>query len=82
MIEYNNEALATVIKRLRREKGLSQEVLSGFAVIARSHLSMIENGTKKANLETVWKLANALDIFPHELIEIVELEIKQKNSSY
>lgn len=31
-----------VIQRFREEKGLSQEVLSGFADIGRTHLSAIE----------------------------------------
>ena len=47
MIEFENSAVGRVVRRLRKEKGLSQEVFSGFAGIARSHLAMIENGTKK-----------------------------------
>ena len=38
MIEFDREAAGRVIRRLRQEKGLSQEVLSGFAGLARSHL--------------------------------------------
>ena len=44
MIEFDKKAVGTVIRRLRREKGLSQEVASGLAGIARSHLAMIETG--------------------------------------
>ena len=43
MIKFNNLAVGTTIRKLRLEKKLSQDVLSGFAGIARSHLSMIEN---------------------------------------
>ena len=60
-MQFNNIAVAKVICRLREEKTLSQEVLSGLAGIARSHLSMIENGVKQPNFETIWKLALALD---------------------
>ncbi len=72
MIEFNAEAVGTTIKRLRLEQGLSQEVLSGLAGIARTHLSMIETGSKKANLETVWRLANALGKSPSELVKQIE----------
>ena len=74
MIELNKKAIATVIRRLRLKKGLSQEVCSGLAGIARSHLAMIENSTKLPNFETLWKLSFALDLKPHELIMLIEEE--------
>ncbi len=72
MFEYNNESIGKTIKRLRQSKGLSQELLSSFAGIARSHLSMIETGSKQANFETICKIACALDMLPHELVKIIE----------
>lgn len=39
---------------------------------ARSHLSMIENGSKQANFETLWKLALALEMKPSELVAEIE----------
>lgn len=77
MTEYNEKAVAAVIRRLRKEKGLTQEVLSGFAGLGRSHLAMIESGTKKANFETLWKIANALEIKPHELVRQIEAETEK-----
>lgn len=65
-------SIGNLIKRLRREKGISQEVLSSFAGIARSHLSMIENGTKIPNLKTIWKLSSALGLKPHQIIKMIE----------
>ena len=46
----------------RNQKGVSQEVLSGFADIGRSHLSAIERGERKPTLETLYRICNALDI--------------------
>jgi DNA-binding XRE family transcriptional regulator len=74
MIEFNRLAVGTVIKNIRIKKKLSQEVVSGFAGIARSHLAMIENGSKQANFETIWKIANALEIPPHEIVFLIEKE--------
>ena len=68
-------AVGKAIRDLRKEKGISQDVLSGFAGIARTHLTMIENGTKQANFETLWKIALALDIRPSELDARIEREI-------
>ncbi len=54
--------LGTEIRTLRTQKNVSQEVLSGLSGIARSHLSMIENGTKHANMDTLFKICSALDV--------------------
>ncbi len=75
-MEFNKYSAGKVIKKLRKEKNLSQEVLSGFACIARSHLAMIELGTKQPNFETIWKIACALEIPPHKLVEMIEIETK------
>lgn len=45
----------------RKQKGLSQEVLSGLAGIGRSHLSAIERGERKPTLETLFKICTAMD---------------------
>ena len=74
MIQFDRYAVGAVIRTQRNKKKLSQEVLSGFACIARSHLAMIESGSKQANFETIWKLANALEISQHELVFLIEKE--------
>lgn len=74
-MQFDNHAVGQVLRRLRKQKGMSQELLSGLAGIARSHLSMIENGSKQPNFETVWRLAVALDLSPSQLVAIIEDEI-------
>lgn len=74
---FSYEALGVTIHRIRKGKSLSQEVLSGLAGIARTHLSMIENGTIHANIETVWKVALALGLRPSELFALVEETIEE-----
>ena len=75
-MQFDNFAVGKAIRDLRKEKGISQDVLSGFAGIARTHLTMIENGTKQANFETLWNIALALDIRPSELVARIEEEIE------
>ena len=64
-----------VIQRYREKKGLSQEVVSGFADIGRTHLSAIERGVRKPTLDTFFKIAEAMEIAPHELMKLIEQEI-------
>lgn len=68
----DSKQIGNAISCLRRQKQLSQEVLSGFAGIARTHLSMIENGTKYPNLDTLCKLASAFELKPSELLKYIE----------
>ena len=76
MIEFNKFAVGHVVRQLRKDRGLSQEVFSGLAGIARSHLAMIESGSKQANFETVWRISNSFEMPPHEFVRLVEGEIQ------
>ena len=74
-MQFDSKAVGRVIRRYRMQRGLSQEVLSGLAAIARSHLSMIETGHKQPNFETIWRIAEVLGIRPSELVAEIEDEI-------
>lgn len=69
---YNSKVTGEVIRALRRRRGISQEVLSGMTGISRSHLSMIETGEKSANVDTLWRIAGALDMKLSDLVRLVE----------
>lgn len=76
-MQFDNMAIGQTIRNLRKAKGLSQDVLSGLAGIARTHLTMIENGDKQANFETIWRIALALNMRPSELVRKIEQEIEK-----
>ena len=71
-------SLGKAIRSLRIAQNWSQEVLSGLSDIPRSHLSAIETGSKKANLDTLGKIAAAFDMPLSELIRKAE-ELKSNN---
>ena len=68
--------VGNVIRKLREEKGKTQEVLSGLAGLDRTHYSKIERGLRSPTLDTLWKVALALDLKPHELVEEIEKALK------
>jgi len=72
---YNSKALGLVISRLRTEKGLSQEALSGLAGISRSHLAALESGRKNVRVDTLWRVAQALGTPASDLLRLTEAEI-------
>lgn len=73
---FDQNAFGRVIRRLRKQKKQSQEVLSGFAVIPRPYLSELEHGKRNCYLDTFCKLAEALEMRPSELMRLVEEEIE------
>lgn len=55
---------------------MSQEVLSGLAGLDRTHYSKIERGLRSPTIDTLFKIAHALDVPPHEMILQIEKEIE------
>lgn len=72
--------VGNVIADFRKKKGVSQEVLSGFADIGRTHLSAIERGERKPTLETLYRIANALDMKMSDIV--AEIELRLENSAH
>ena len=61
------DVFAANLRRLRNEKGLSQEELADVASINRTYVSKLETGATWAGLEIIAKLAKALAVEPAEL---------------
>lgn len=62
------EVFALNLRRLRHERGLSQDDLAYEAEVSRSYLSQLEKGSFYASLKIVAKLAVVLKVEPHELL--------------
>lgn len=72
------DLIGCVIRNFRKSKGMSQEVLSGLAGLDRTHYSKIERGQRSPTIDTLFKIALALDIPPHELVQKIEQEAKER----
>lgn len=66
-----------VIQSYRLRKGMSQEVLSGLAGLDRTHYSKIERGLRSPTLDTLFKIAQALDIPPSDTVRQIEQQISE-----
>jgi transcriptional regulator with XRE-family HTH domain len=64
------EVFATNLRRLRHEKGLSQDDLAYEAEVSRSYLSQLEKGTFYASLKMIGRLAEALEVDPAEFLKL------------
>ena len=68
------KAFGSVLRRLRQDRGLSQEGLGFESGYHRTYISILERGQKSPSLQTIFNLSKALKIEPAELIKQVESE--------
>ncbi len=77
--ENYNKLLAMAVRKMRKEIGLTQEQLGEIAGIHRTHIGFIEQSSRNTTIETLCRVANALEISPSELLIVAESdEIKDK----
>ena len=68
----DTKVLGIIIKQYRKNKNLSQEVLSGLANVDRSHLSKIELGLRSPTVVVLNRLANAMSIKASDVLRAAE----------
>ena len=77
---YDHRIMGRVLRAVRKKKRKSQDVISGFAGIDRTHLAKIELGRHSASVETLWAIAEALEIPLSDLFRQVEAELDQNEN--
>jgi XRE family transcriptional regulator, regulator of sulfur utilization len=77
--ELMRVAFGGVLRRLRTERGVSQEWLGLHAALQRKHISRLELGEMQPSLATVFKIATALHISPSTFVSMVECELRLTN---
>ena len=75
--ELDAKIVGGAIATFRKRKQISQEVLSGLADIGRTHLSAIERGERKPTLETLYRIANALNVNMSDIVLEIERQLAQ-----
>jgi transcriptional regulator with XRE-family HTH domain len=64
------ERFGQKVSNLRKARGLSQEALADKAHLHRTAVSLIERGLRNVRLETIERLAKALEVQPAEMMPI------------
>ena len=66
--------LGITLKKLRAQKGVSQEKLALETGIGRRYMSDIENGRRNVSIEIIEKIATFFEMKASELVKIIEEE--------
>lgn len=73
MIDYIR-SISENIRRLREERGMTQDELAELADISLSHLSKVESGSRTIGMKTYVKILDALDAVPILVMETGRVE--------
>ena len=63
-----NKEVGFNIRRIREQRGLSQEKLAGLADLHRAYVGQIERGEKNIGLKNLEKIAKALKVNMKDLL--------------
>ena len=65
-----NKLIGQTYKRLRTEKGLTQDQISEFCDISNEYISKFENGKYNISIYNMIKMCKAIKISPNDLLKI------------
>ena len=74
-MEDMRQVVARNLRRIRHQKGFSQEELAFQAGIDRSYISLRETASYSASVTMLGKLAEALGIEPAELLDRTDRDV-------
>lgn len=63
-----------VVRKIRLEKGISQETLADLSGLHRTYMSDVELGKRNVSLENIDRIANALEVSISEIFRQIESE--------
>lgn len=69
-----------LIRKRRKDAGLSQDDLAGRVGLARTSITNIEQGRQHVSLHVLYQLSNAVGVQPHELLPNKSSFLKQNDN--
>ncbi|KWW32346.1 MULTISPECIES: helix-turn-helix domain-containing protein [Cupriavidus] len=76
-----NTAFGKALRKLRLERGWTQEFLSFECNLTRNYISLLERGERSPTLNTIASLSKALRVGEEELIKMTLEELRKASKS-
>jgi len=74
------QSFGLILREKRKDQGLSQEALALEAGVDRNFVSLLERGVNQPSLSTIFKLADALNLNPSDLVMELEKRMTPKKA--
>lgn len=71
-MQYEGWKVGSRIKRLRKERNMTAEVLSMELGVSTSHISQIEQGGRKMSVDLLYRLMEVLEVDANTLLAVSE----------
>ena len=71
-----------VVRRLRVERGVSQESLADEAGLHRTYISLVERGLRNPSLTVIRQLARALHVTATDLVSAFEDDVRERRPTH
>lgn len=75
-----SQQIGQQLRKIREACKLSQEELAFRAKLDRTYISLLERGKRRPTLNTIFSLAEQLNISPSEMVRLVEIEVRSAMS--
>ena len=62
------------VRKMRKQKGLTQEKLAEFADLDRTHIGLIECGQRNVTIRSIEKIAKALEVPAYILLKDIKFD--------
>jgi transcriptional regulator with XRE-family HTH domain len=72
-----HRALGDAIRKLRQQRGMTQDVLADRAKMSENYVGDAERGERNISLRALWQLADGFGISASELLREAERQAKQ-----
>lgn len=74
-------AFGIVLRELRKQRELSQELLAHESGLERNYISLLELGRNSASIKTIFKLTPVLGVSPSEFMSQIEIILASAKKS-
>ncbi len=71
------DSFGIVLKRLRKEKGISQTALAKNCQLDRTFISLLERGQRQPSLSTIFVIAEKLQITPTDFVSKIDQQMRR-----
>lgn len=73
------EIFGLILREYRTTKGLSQEELAHRSNLDRTFISLLERGKRRPTINTIFNIADTLEINAYEIVRRVEIIYKDNS---
>ena len=71
-MKNSGEQFGEILRKLRKEKGLTQGALATACDLDRTYVSLLERGLRQPTLSTLFSIARALGVNPSSIVKEME----------